>query len=284
MMLRGAWLLLPALLSPREAVREVKDLPYAQGPAADPEKHKLDLYLPKDARNVPMLMWIHGGAWSFGDRAWYGELGRRFAEQGIGVAVISYRLSPKVKHPAHIEDCARAFAWLHEHAAEYGGDPERLFVSGQSAGGHLSALLTLDGRYLRDLKVPEGAIKGSIPMSGVYNIPALPQGTKGPLAIFPESFGSDPRGCRDASPATHVAELCCPMLVITETEDPGPVRLYARLFREAARRAGVKDVRFIDAERRNHFSIVIALGAKAEDPSRTAMVEFIRRRSAELDR
>src|SRR6185295_9736276 len=127
-------------------IREAKDLAYADGGDA---KQKLDLYLPPDAKNAPIVMWIHGGGWKWGDRAQYRELGRRFAEAGIGFAAISYRLSPKVKHPAHIEDCARAFAWLRAHAAEYGGDPDRLFVSGQSAGGHLSALLALDPSYLR---------------------------------------------------------------------------------------------------------------------------------------
>src|SRR5438477_8411910 len=73
-------------------VHEVKDLPYYDGPEADPAKHKLDLYFPRQAKKVPVLMWIHGGAWAMGDRAWFGGIGRRFAEQGIGVAVISYRL------------------------------------------------------------------------------------------------------------------------------------------------------------------------------------------------
>ena len=280
---RFAWLLVLPLLTP-SSVREVKDLAYVEGPDADPVKHKLDLYLPRDAKNVPVLMWIHGGAWSFGDRSWFGDVGRRLAEEGIAVAVVSYRLSPKVQHPAHVEDCARAFAWLRDHVVEYGGDPERLFVSGQSAGGHLSALLACDPKYLRAAKVPDGALKGAIPMSGVYTIPALPAGTRGLLAMFPDSFGSDPKACRDASPAAHVAELAAPLLVITETEDAAPVRLYLRLFREAANRAGVTGIRYLDAEKRNHFSIVVGLAAKAADPSRTAMVEFIRERCRQLDR
>jgi acetyl esterase/lipase len=293
---RASWLLLLPILAPvvpdpkllrqerTDSVREVRDVAYYPGPDADPIKHKLDLYLPANAKDVPMLMWIHGGGWCLGDRSWFGDLGRRFAEAGIGVAIISYRLSPAVQHPAHVQDCARAFAWLREHAAEYGGNPDRLFVSGQSAGGHLSALLALDNRYLRELGVPDDAIKGSIPMSGVYTIPALPQGTKGLLAMFPAAFGSDRAVCRDASPASHVARLSSPMLVITETEDPGVVRLYAHLFRKAADRDGVKGIRFLDAEKRNHFNIVLGLGSKAEDPSRSAMVDFIRERCRELDR
>jgi acetyl esterase/lipase len=283
MMMKWASLLLLPLLV-RDGVLEIKDLPYVEGPGADPQKHKLDLYLPKCAKKFPVLMWIHGGAWSFGDRSWFGDVGRRFADEGIGAAIISYRLSPKVKHPAHIEDCARAFAWLRNHVAEFGGDPERLFVSGQSAGGHLSALLACDPHYLEALKVPADAIKGAIPMSGVYSIPAFPPQTKGLPAMFPASFGSDPKVCRDASPAAHAAGLSVPMLVITETEDAAPLRFDADCFREAARRGGAHDVRFIDAEQRNHFSIVIGLAARTADPSRSAMVEFIRQRCKDLDR
>jgi acetyl esterase/lipase len=213
----------------------------------------------------------------------YGEVGRRFAESGIGFAAISYRLSPKVKHPAHVEDCARAFAWLLGHIGDYGGDPDRLFVSGQSAGGHLAALLTLDRQYLRALKVPDGALKGTIAMSGVYTIPALPAESKGLLAMFPAAFGSDPDVCRDASPIRHIANLPCPMLVITESEDAGMIRPSMKLFERAAEKAGVKDLRFIDAEERNHISIVMNL-ARRTDEVRASMVDFIEKRSKDLER
>jgi len=283
-MMRTAALLALALAAPQDgAVREIKDLAYVDGSDADPVQHKLDLYLPKDAVKAPVVLWIHGGAWKMGDRSSYGEVGRRFAESGIGFAAVGYRLSPKVKHPAHIEDCARAFAWLHANVAKHGGDPDRLFVSGQSAGGHLSALLALDDRYLKALQVPEGAIKGAIPMSGIYTIPALPRETKGLMGMFPEAFGSDPDVCRDASPTHYVARLASPMLVITETQDPGYVRLNAGHLRRAAQQAGVKDIRFMDAEDRNHFSIVTNLARKTEDPQRTAMVTFIRERCRTLD-
>jgi len=276
------WLLILPLLGPQDAVKETRDLAYDDGADADPKKHKLDLYMPKDAKKVPVVMWSHGGAWMMGDRSMYGEVGRRFAESGIGFAAISYRLSPKVKHPAHVEDCARAFAWLLGHVADYGGDPDRLFVSGQSAGGHLSALLTLDRQYLQALKVPDGAIKGSIPMSGVYTIPALPAGSKGLMAMFPDAFGSDPEVCRAASPLSHIANLNCPMLVITESEEIGIIGPTLKLFKAAAEKAGVKDLRFIEAEQRNHISIVMNL-ARKDDPVRASMVDFIQKRCKDLD-
>jgi hypothetical protein len=103
------------------------------------------------------------------------------------------------------------------------------------------------------------------------------------MGMFPEAFGSDPDVCRDASPTHYVARLAAPMLVITETQDPGYVRLNAGQLRRAAQQAGVKDIRFMDAEDRNHFSIVTNLARKTEDPQRTAMVTFIRERCRTLD-
>jgi len=152
-------------------VREVRDLAYVDGPDADPVKHKLDLYLPKDAKNVPVLMWIHGGGWKTGDRSWYRELGLRFAESGVGFAAISYRLSPKVKHPAHVEDCARAFAWLRGHVSEYGGDPERLFAVGQSAGGHLALWLAARPRLPADSPLRTA---NPLPIAEVVSLGGLP--------------------------------------------------------------------------------------------------------------
>lgn len=266
---------------------ETKDLAYG-----DDKKQKLDLYMPKDAKNTPVLMWIHGGGWKMGDRAMFGQLGQRFAENGIGCAVISYRLTPAVQHPEHVKDGAAAFAWLHANVNKYGGNPDRLFVSGQSAGGHLTALLTLNTKYLDDLKVPADAIKGSIPMSGLYSIPALKREIPG-MKMFKDAFGSDPDTCKDASPVEFVKNAKAPMLVITEADEDGGgegvpasalIRLQTRQLQKALDEAGFKSATFIDAKDRNHVSIVTKLSGKEDDPTRTAMVDFIKKRCAELDK
>jgi acetyl esterase/lipase len=263
-------------------VRAVKDIAYYDGPDADPKKHKLDLYLPVTDKPFPVLLWIHGGGWMIGDRSMYGGVGERFAERGFGCAVMSYRLSPGVKHPEHVRDCARAFAWVVENAKKRGGDPDRLFVFGQSAGGHLTALLTLDRKYLEELKVPQDAIKGAIPLSGVYDIPALQDPKQPLLAMFPKSFGSDREVCRDASPISHLRGSTTPILVITESDDL-PVRLQMEMFKRAAEREGLKNIQFADAANRNHLSIVLKLMGKEEDPVRDRIVDFVHARCRELD-
>ncbi len=270
------WIALLLLLAPPAGeVVETKDLPYVEGPDAH-LKQKLDLVVPKGREKFPTVLFIHGGAWKDGDRRLYGGLGRRFAEEGIGMALASYRLSPAVKHPEHVKDCARAFAWVHANIAKHGGDPERLYVMGHSAGGHLSALLALDPKYLDDLKVPRTALKGAIPMSGVYVVPALPADTKGFLKILPDAFGSDPETCREASPTAHVKNAACPFLVLTETDDNLRVRPSMELFRAAAAKAGTKDITFVDAEGRNHFSIIARMGAAGDDPYRRRILDFVK--------
>jgi dipeptidyl aminopeptidase/acylaminoacyl peptidase len=254
-------------------VVEKKDIAYYDGKDADPKKHKLDLYMPEGAKDVPVVMWIHGGAWKSGDRATYASLGRRFAEHGIGCAAISYRLSPGVKHPEHVKDCARAFAWLYKNVKAHGGSPDRLFVCGHSAGGHLTALLSLHRTYLKEVGVPEGAIKGAIPMSGVYTI--FPSER---IKMFMDAFGNDPETCKEASPTTHVQNATMPMLVVTETIDPwGFVRWNLAQLVKAVKTAEVNTVTFVDAKDRDHMTIVTKMMGDKDDPQLTLIVEFIQK-------
>src|SRR5262249_60177131 len=108
-----------------------------------------------------------GGAWPAGAAKRYPPVGRLLAKNGIGAVIISYRLTPQVKHPGHIEDVARAFAWTHANIGKHGGRADQIFVAGHSAGGHLAALLATNERYLKPHDLTPKAIKGPIPMSRV---------------------------------------------------------------------------------------------------------------------
>src|SRR5205809_2087088 len=133
-------------------VQIVRDIPYYDGADADKVKHKLDLFLPKGQKDFPVLFFVHGGAWRHGDKNFlgaYSSLGKFYARRGIGTVVTNYRLSPKVIHPEHIKDVARAFAWTVKNISKYGGDPTSLFLCGHSAGGHLVSLLATDRSYLK---------------------------------------------------------------------------------------------------------------------------------------
>jgi acetyl esterase/lipase len=148
-------------------------VPYTEGAPADAEKHKLDLYLPRDKKSFPVLVFLHGGSWRTGDRSLYAALGQRFARAGIGVAIPSYRLMPQNPHPAQIEDASAAFAWVVRNIGQRGGDVSHIYLSGHSAGAHLAALLALDEKYLKKFDLPRSAIRSVIVMSGVYEVDKL---------------------------------------------------------------------------------------------------------------
>lgn len=132
------WVLTVHLAAASAAGIEIKDVLFA---TVDEHELKLDLYLPEDVKNPPLMVWIHGGSWTGGSRK--GCNVKWLADHGYAVASISYRFSQHAVFPAQIHDVKAAVRWLRAHAGEYGYDPERIGVSGESAGGHLAALLGL---------------------------------------------------------------------------------------------------------------------------------------------
>lgn len=183
----------PQIEHPREdcAVEHVKDVGYYDGPRLDRTRHKLDLYIPRGRTDFPVVMLVHGGAWLFGNNRWgglYSSVGECLASKGIGVVMPNYRLSPAVKHPEHIRDIARAFAWTHSNIARYGGDTKQLFLVGHSAGGHLVSLLATDEQYLKAEGRSSADIRGVVSLSGAYSIP--------PGRIDLHLFGTSPDSLR----------------------------------------------------------------------------------------
>ncbi len=250
-------------------VRVVRDVAYYEGEGADPVRHKLDLYLPRGATDFPVLFFVHGGAWRSGKKDLYGPLGRVFARNGVGVAVINYRLSPKVKHPAHIEDVARAFGWVHRNIARHGGRPDRIFACGHSAGGHLVALLATDPRHLRAEKLAVKDIRGVIPMSGVYTIL--------PGRIFEPAFGKDAEVCRLASPLEHVKGDHPPALIVYADKDYLLLDAMAEQFCRKLKGCAC-EARTLKVENRDHISIIVRT-CDENDLTMQAILRFIARHS-----
>lgn len=122
----------------------------------------LDLYYPKGVQNFATIIWFHGGGITGGSK----EIPKALTEKGFAVIGVEYRLSPKVKAPAYIEDAAAAVAWVFTHITSYGGNADLIFVSGHSAGGYLGMMITLDKKYLNNYKIDANKIAGLIPFSG----------------------------------------------------------------------------------------------------------------------
>jgi hypothetical protein len=251
-----------------------KDLAYREGKDADPIKHKLDLYLPKGVKNFPVMMYVHGGSWKSGRKELYGALGALFARNGIGTAVINYRLSTgekPAKHPDHVTDVARAFAWLHQNIAKDGGRTDRMFVSGHSAGAHLVSLLATDERYLKSEKLTAGDIRGVLALSGVYSIAPI-------IPVFHLPFGKDEEVCKQASPLTHVKGKHPPFLICYADKDLPTIDKMSAEFCEKLKDCKC-EAAAVKVRDRNHFTIIISLCTGESDPCTRSMFEFIGKHS-----
>ncbi len=250
-------------------VRSHLNISYREGLDADRRKHQLDLFVPQGAGEFPVLFFVHGGAWTTGDRKLYGLIGRVFARNGIGTVVTSYRLSPGVRHPAHIEDVAAAFAWTHMHIAEYGGRPDRIFVSGQSAGGHLAALLCTDEKYLSAHGLTLKNIRGALPISGIYSFRS---------GELPFVIGRGPEAAESASPQNHVSGDEPPFLILYAASDiPRCAEMSSRLC-ESLKTNGIQ-AESREIPNRNHLTIIFQPMLGDRDTTVQAMLKFIARHS-----
>jgi acetyl esterase/lipase len=214
---------------------------------------------------------VHGGGWTIGDKNQFGlysGLGRNLARHGIGMASTNYRLSPAVKHPEHIRDVARSFAWVHKNIGKYGGKNSEMFVGGHSAGGHLSALLATDETYLKEQGLSLRDIKGAIPVSGVFTIPS-----KEANAVFDKAFDKDPAVRDQASPTKQARAGAPPFLILYGDKDlPFCDRPYAEGFCKALTDAKNRAVAF--ELKRNHMSIMFN-ALNETDPVFQSMLSFI---------
>lgn len=246
------------------------NLVYYNGPGFNPQKHILDIFSPKDLPNAPVLFFIHGGGWTEGDKSIYPFLGRTFAQQGFVTVVISYRLTPEVQFPGHIQDVARAFVWVYKNIARYGGNPNQIFVTGHSAGGHLAALLALDKRYLQAEGLSTDLIKGDLPISGIYNVNTH-------LDAYPEIknvFTSDPDKLQDASPVAHVSEKQPPFLISYAQNDLITLDAQAMELAKLLQQKGT-EAKLVMVPNVDHLGIIVTVGTP-NDLTTDLIVRFVR--------
>jgi len=278
--LLGTVLLLPLRVRADEPAKKTYEvdvqtsIAYRTDKQADPIRHKLDIYTPKGAKDFPVLMFVHGGAWKSGNKTMYATLGATFAKQGIGTVVINYRLTDGnngVKHPDHIKDVAAAFAWVHANIGKYGGRNDRIFISGHSAGGHLVSLLATDESYLKEHHLGLDNIRGVMPLSGVYEI--LPN-----IRIFDDQFGTDAQICKAASPINNVKSKHPPFLIIYGDKDLPTIDKMSEAFCEKLC-DNKCEAKAIKADDRSHRTIIIQLAINSEDVCTSAMLDFIAKHS-----
>jgi acetyl esterase/lipase len=253
---------------PRTAVESHLNLTYYSGDGADKYRHRLDLYVPKGKKDVPVMVFVHGGGFTVGIKDQYGFVGEVLASRGIATAVISYRLSPKASYPGHVQDVARAFAWVRAHAAEYGGKADKIFVSGHSAGATLVAMLGADPAYLKEVGESLDHVAGVIPISGSFT-----QSSRS--GMFQGAVPVDPEVLRNASAINHVAGPHPPFLILYGDQDAPRTGQDAAQMAKALVGAGNEaDVHEIADHA--HMDMITGIMSPS-DPGLKFILEFVRR-------
>jgi acetyl esterase/lipase len=257
---------------------KTSDVAYAKIEGVDPRFLSLDLYAPQGAKSAPVVIFVHGGYWMAGDKSNARHLPEFLCGRGFLFVTVNYRLAPAAKHPALIQDVARAVAWVHDHIGEQGGDPAQLFLTGHSAGAHLVALLGTDAKRLKELGKPLSVLRAVIPLdSAAMDLRGVAANDRRADSPYRAAFGDDPAAWADASPIVHAAAAKdVPPFQIVVAYGPGiahkkaGVDAFAAALRKIGARAEVVDASSL----REHQSLMTEFGA-AGDPVSAAVLEFI---------
>lgn len=262
----------------RTASQQVhRDLAYAE--PRNP-RQMLDVYAPAKGSNRPVIFWIHGGGWQRGDKSEMHVKPQAFVEKGFVFATTNYRFIPHVTMQQIAGDVAKSIRWVHDHARQYGGDPETIFVMGWSAGAQLAALICTDERYLRAEGLSLASIKGCVPVDADTFYPALQidtvdarPGAKRPSGYrtkFPE--GND----RELSSVLYVTKDkgIPPFLILHIAGHPeSGTAIQALVLANALQVAGIP-VQVVAAEGKTHNTLNSDLGLPEDKPTK-AVFDFV---------
>jgi arylformamidase len=275
-------LVLALVLAATGQAQEIKrSIPYAT-PAH--ERQVLDVYSPSQAKDLPVVFWIHGGGWQAGDKSDVQLKPQAFMDKGFVFVSTNYRLLPDFDMGTIVRDIAKSIRWVHDHIAEYGGDQERLFIMGHSAGAQLAALVCIDDRYLKAEGLSLAIIKGCVPVDGdTYDVPAIIETaeTRHRVHGLPpikfghrEKFGNDPAKHRDYSAVTHVAkDKGIPPFLIMHVAGHPDTGAQSQRLANALKGAGVS-VRVYGAPESTHNKINADIGSPG-DPGTAELFKFV---------
>ena len=210
-----------------------RDVPYAKG-----ARRMLDICRPRTAVAAPVVVFFYGGGWRSGNKRLYRYVARALARRGYVAVLPDYRIYPEVRYPDFLDDGAGAVRWAKDNVAAFGGDPQRIFLMGHSAGAHIAAMLAVDPVWLRKIGlVPGRDIAGLIGLAGPYDFLPLRDEM---LKII---FGGADR--LETQPICHVAPGAPPALLLTgdadDVVDPGNSTRFAERLRAAGNDATVGD-------------------------------------------
>ncbi|MEY3903753.1 MAG: hypothetical protein RL189_3059 [Pseudomonadota bacterium] len=265
------------------------NLQYQSIMGVDVNSQSLDVYMPavKDpCKGVPVVVWVHGGAWMLGDKAAVGAKAALFNSLGYGFVSVNYRLSPnlrddstlnpaRIRFPIHPADVGAAVAWVHQNIKKFGGDEQRLALMGHSAGAHLAALVALDQRYIK--RADANWNPKSLRCLGSYDTEAydvaelMHQASGQSLLIYRNAFGDEPAVWHAASPINFVSEYG----MSVQLAKRGEVDRQAQLERfKSALLSKSNGVSVIDAAVYSHTEVNQNIGVAGEQVMTPAITKF----------
>ena len=234
------------------------DVPYGSG--AD---ELLDIF-PAPRRDAPVLVYIHGGAWTRMHKDMASYQAESFVGAGAAYVSVNYSLAPAASLDEMVRQNRAAIAWVHRNARDFGADPERLFVAGHSAGGHLAGMMVTTD-WDRAFGLPRNVIKGGLLCSGTYELEPVR------LSARNEYLKLDEAAVERNSPIRHIADDGCPLVIGYGELEHREFRRQARAFAEAWRARGLACQEF-DLPGLNHFDVGQQFN-RPESPILAAMFE-----------
>jgi acetyl esterase/lipase len=190
--------------------------------SADTSRHipeqKLSVFTPRNHKVTSgnVFVFVHGGNWKHGKKSLYYWFGSRLARKGVVAIVIDYPKAPLVNYHTMTEYVASSIKWVNDHVSEYGGSPDRIFLSGHSSGGHLAALVTMDESYFKKVGLVD-PVKGLvlIDAAGMDMYRFMKSRHEGEAPSYDQIFTKDPAKWKDASPLYHMHSGIPPMLIFS---------------------------------------------------------------------
>lgn len=272
-------LALVAVVAGAAETKVLKDIAYKDDVVSltpyEQERCKLDLTVPAGAKGFATYVWFYGGGLKNGGKdlrsEYCAEIRESLARAGVAVVTPDYRLSPKAKYPAYVDDAAAAFAWTVKHIAGHGGDPRKVFIGGHSAGGYLALLVGMDPERLKPHGLSLADVAGIAQVSGqVFN-----------HYTVREERGQARYGITadEAAPAFHIRKSLPPILTIYAQNDMLSRAEENMFFVTTLKAAGHTENYSLRVADRDHGTVGHNL-RHADDPARLAILNFIAKQSA----
>lgn len=246
-------------LAVRQRAKSWLNVSYGKSP-----REILDIYAAEKAGG-PVLVYIHGGYWRSGSKEDNANFVPAFTGRGATVALVEYDLCPKVTVTDIVRQTRAAIAWVYRNIPQYGGDPANLYVSGHSAGGHLTAMALANDWEKEGL--PKDLIRGAVAMSGVHDLDMVMHISAN------EQIRLTPEIAKQNSPLLQPPRISCPLLVAVGASEPKGWKQMSRDYFESCRKRGLK-CDYLEVPGANHYTMSEHLG-NPESPLAQAIFKLM---------